>query len=99
MSFHITTPLIMAFNVQEMPFSLQEFSKKSPYRGATPSPRSVASLPRFGPHGQILAAPLLLEDAQGAMFPLKWRKRNIFKRGNIMIGICHLTLLTPDNVI
>ena len=53
MSLHITNPLIMAFNVQERSFSYTNFQQqKSPYRGRgkpTPSPRAVASLPRFGP--------------------------------------------------
>ena len=37
----------MTFNVQENAVFINEFSKKSPY--PTPSPRSVASLPRFPP--------------------------------------------------
>ena len=45
-------PLIMAFNVQENAVFIHEFSKLSlPWEGdsppLTPSPRSVASLPRF----------------------------------------------------
>ena len=68
MSLHITNPLIMPFNVQEMSFSYTNFQKQIslPWEGETPtpptpSPLSVTSLPCFGPRWQILAAPLLLE--------------------------------------
>ena len=44
---HITYPLIMAFNVQENAVFMNEFSKHLPT--VAPFPRSVASLPRFGP--------------------------------------------------
>ena len=41
-------PLIMAFNVQEIVIFIHKFSKNLP-TVATPSPHSVASLPRFDP--------------------------------------------------
>ena len=52
----------MAFNVQENAILIQEFSttKNLPTVGRNTLPRSVALLPRFGPHWQILAAPLSL---------------------------------------
>ena len=56
----------MAINVQGCAvFGIHKIFKKSPYRGrgnppSTPSPRLVASLPRFGPLLTILAAPLSL---------------------------------------
>ena len=59
-------PLIMSFNVEEMPFSYTNFQKISlPWEGGhpspTPSPCSVASLPRFDPpYWKILATPLLI---------------------------------------
>ena len=52
----------MAFNVQEMSFSYTNFQKNEEDEEKNEEyallPRS---LPRFGPHLQILAAPLLLE--------------------------------------
>ena len=53
MPLHITYPLIqMAINVQGYAVFIHKLFYKSPYRGRgepTPSPRLVASLPRFGP--------------------------------------------------
>ena len=43
----------MEFNVQKKSFWYTNF-QKSPYSGPTPFPRSVASLPRFGPVAMLV---------------------------------------------
>ena len=45
MSLHITNPIIMAFNVQEMSFSLHGFSKKNLYRGGGKNPPTPSLWP------------------------------------------------------
>ena len=62
MSLHITNPLIMPFNVQEMSFSYTNFQKISlPWEGENPLPPLGHFAPLFWPPLTVLAAPLLLE--------------------------------------
>ena len=55
MSLHITNPLIMPFNVQEMPFSYTNFQKNLPTVGGGDTP---LPLPRVAP--SHITAPLRL---------------------------------------
>ena len=105
MSLHITNPLIMPFNVQEMSFSYTNKKKISlPWEGENPLPhpppsrslRSLALAPVDRPGCTTVTG--IAKMHKGPWSPLIGVKE-IFKRGNIWDWyICHLTVLPPNNV-
>ena len=84
MSLHITNPLIMAFNVQEISFSYTH-KKKNPYRGRgePPSPPPSHTLPPLWPpltNPGCTAVTGIAKMHKGPCSPLIGVKE-IFKRG------------------
>ena len=87
-------PLIMAFNVQENAIFIHKFSKNLPTVGGgnspTPSPRSVASLPRFDP--PMTNPGCIAKDTSPHAPPPLIGTKEIFKRGvEDCIILCHFT--------
>ena len=103
-------PLIKDLMCKKMPFSDTNF-EKSPYRGRgkpppTPSPRSVALLPRFGPPLTNPGCTTVTGIAKGtkghAPAPLDWSKIIFQKKGGVgdWYMSLHITnpLIMPFNV-